>query len=398
MQRLVVAVVLLSGCRGDTDQRAAPSPPAPAVASSVSEPVVPKLSSSPDGAAELRVIDGEIAQLRNDRANRGSMVALLLGRAGITQSLADFVDAVTISEDWVKDAPADPAAWKARVQALSRVHRFADARTALEQLKKLAPPGNWQDLAATLDESTGHPELAAPIREELAKVLVRPDIVTQLAANLALRGKLDQAIRLIPKAAAAAHDNSPVLFSWLYFQWGRLHEQAGQTARARDLFAEAHRRMPGYLEAIVHLAEAMSATGQDPRVLITAALADNPHPDLLALAGKTAEAKVAWERYVTALPEAFSDHAARFYLGAGADPSRALVLAQANLENRTTPEARSLVVEAALAANDPVRACSVVDPLITGPLRAQQFIAWRALSSCGRNADADRLAAILGIR
>ncbi|CAN5922949.1 hypothetical protein BH11MYX3_BH11MYX3_17590 [soil metagenome] len=399
MQRLVVTVALLVGCRGDHDQHAAPTPPAPAVASSVSATsTLPKLPSSPDGVEELRVINGQVAQLRTDPSNRVSFINILLGRAGITQALEDFVEAVAVSETAIKATPDDPAAWKGRAQALSRVHRFAAAREVVEHLKAMDPQGSWRELAATLDEATGHPELAAPVREATAKILHRPEVLTQLAANLALRGKLDEAIALIPKAAAAARDNSPVMFAWLDFQWGRLYEQAGQMARARDLFADAHRRLPSYLEAIVHLAGAMSATGQDPRALITAALAENPHPELLALAGKTAEATIAWERYLAALPEAFSDHAARFYLGPGADPARALVLAQANLENRDTPEARSLVVEAALAANDPVRACSVVDPLVTAPLHAQQFIAWRALSSCGRKADADRLAVTLGIR
>jgi tetratricopeptide (TPR) repeat protein len=252
-----------------------------------------------------------------------------------------------------------------------------------------------------IDEATGHPELAAPRREQTAKILVRPETLTTLAANLALRGKLDEAFALIPKAVAAAHDNSAVTFSWLYFQWGRLYEQAGQLAMARDLFAEAHRRMPGYLEAIVHLAQTMSATGQDPTALLTAALRTNQHPELLALAGKTAEAKAAWERYLTALPEAFADHAARFYLGPGADPARALVLAKANLANRDTTEARSLAAEAALAAADPAEACRLVEPILDparNALRAQQFIAWRALSACGRKTDADRVAAILGIR
>lgn len=394
MQRLVVAVALLAGCRGDHDQRAASPPPAPAVAPPSD---LPKLPSSPDGAAELRVIDGEVVRLRADLPNRASFVTILLGRAGITGALEDYTEAVAVTAAWIEAAPTEPMAWKARVQVLTRVHRFADARAALERYKPLEPKG-WQELAATLDEATGHPELAAPVREDTARILVRPETLTQLAGNLALRGKLDDAIALIPKAAAATHDNSPVLYGWLYFQWGRLHEQAGQLARARELYAEAHRRMPGYLDAIVHLAGTMAATGQDPTQLVSEALAANRHPELLALAGKIGDARDKWERYVAALPEAFSDHAARFYLTGGADPARALVLARANLANRDTPEARALVVEAALAAKDPAAACGVVDPLVTGPLRSQQFLAWRALAACGRTPEADRLATVLGIR
>lgn len=402
MQRLVVAAVLLAGCRGDRDRAAPPSPPTTSPSTgSASAANLPKLPSSPDGAAELRAIDADLARLRRDPASRASFVNLLIGRAGVTQTPEDFVEAVELTGAWVKDAPGDLAAWKARTQALSRVHRFTEARAALAQVKKLASPGEWEPLGATIDEATGHPELAAPVRAQWARTLPRPEVITLLGVNLALRGKLAEAIALIPEAVTAAHDNSPVNLAWLYFQWGRFYEQSGQLAMARDLFAEAHRRMPGYVEATVHLAQTTSATGQDPTALVAEAVAANPHPELLALAGKTAEAKAAWERYVTALPEAFSDHAARFYLGPGADPARALALAQANLANRDTPEARSLAAEAALAKGDPGEACRVVEPLLDparGALRAQQFIAWRALSACGRKSDADRVAASLGIR
>lgn len=400
MHRVLVVVALLAGCRGDGDRAAPPAPSAPP-ATSAPAPSLPKLPSSPDGVAELRTIDADIARLRTDVPNRSSFVTLLLGRAGLTQTSADFVEAVAVTQGWIEASPNELAAWKARAQTLSRVHRFVEARAALEHVKTLGGAGEWEDLAATLDEATGHPERAVSLREQRAGMLVRPEVVTMLGVNLSLRGKVTDAIALIPKAVAAAHDNSPVNFSWVYFQWGRLYEQAGQMAKARDLFAEAHRRMPGYLEATVHLAQTMTATGQDPTTLVAEALRTNHHPELLALAGRTTEAKAEWERYLAALPEAFSDHAARFYLAGGADPARALVLAKANLANRDTTEARALAVEAALAATDPAEACRLVDPLLDparGALRAQQFISWRALSACGRKTDADRVAASLGIQ
>lgn len=110
------------------------------------------------------------------------------------------------------------------------------------------------------------------------------------------------------------------------------------------------------------------------------------------------EARAGWERYLKALPLAFSDHAARYYVAAGKDPARALVLAKQNLANRDTHEARALVVEAALAANDPKTACDAAAPLAgADALRPERFAAWKALSACGRKAEADRLARDLGI-
>ncbi|MEO6774756.1 MAG: hypothetical protein ABI467_17405, partial [Kofleriaceae bacterium] len=163
-------------------------------------------------------------------------------------------------------------------------------------------------------------------------------------------------------------------------------------------------RLPGYVEANAHLAQTMMLTGDTAgaKQVVSAALQTDRHPALLDLAaqlglGSVEAARAGWERYLAALPKAFSDHAARFYLGAGKDPKRALELAQANLANRDVPEARELVVRAALATGDTTTACQVAAPLADAALRADRFTAWQAFSRCGRTADADRLAKALGI-
>jgi len=295
----------------------------------------------------------------------------------------------------------------ARVRVLSRVHRFADARRALARLKLRAhDPDEWTDLETTLDEATGALDRSAPVRAHAAKVWPNPTNLTLYAASLALAGHFDEALATMARAAAAIHDNATELVAWLVFQWGRIYEQKGEPAAAREFFAVAHARLPRYLEATSHLARAMIATGDrdGARRVVDSALAADDHPELLALGaalGRTAlaaRARAEWERYVAALPEAFADHAARFYLDVGNDPARALALAKLNLANRDTHEARALVVEAALAAGDTATACTTADKLVDpAALRAQRFIAWRAFSTCGRKAEAERLARELGI-
>jgi len=103
------------------------------------------------------------------------------------------------------------------------------------------------------------------------------------------------------------------------------------------------------------------------------------------------------KRYVAALPRAFAEHAARFYLGPGRDPPRALALARLDLANRNTLEARALAVETAIAAHEPAAACELAPPL-AGGTPAQQFMAWRAFSGCKRTDEAAALAARLGIQ
>jgi hypothetical protein len=53
---------------------------------------------------------------------------------------------------------------------------------------------------------------------------------------------------------------------------------------------------------------------------------------------------------VAAHPEAFADHAAEFWLAAGADPMKALRLARINSGVRQTPRARDLLSQAVAAA------------------------------------------------
>ena len=77
---------------------------------------------------------------------------------------------------------------------------------------------------------------------------------------------------------------------------------------------------------------------------------------ILAEAGCDREAR-RWRRLAEARfgelmashSEAFADHAAEFWLAAGADPHKALKLAQINVEVRNTPRARGLLAQAMAA-------------------------------------------------
>lgn len=56
-----------------------------------------------------------------------------------------------------------------------------------------------------------------------------------------------------------------------------------------------------------------------------------------------------YDELIASHPEAFADHAAEFWLAAGADPDKALRLARLNVEVRNTPRARDLVAQAVAA-------------------------------------------------
>jgi tetratricopeptide (TPR) repeat protein len=354
---------------------------------------VPALPPSPDGPEEVAALDRRIEIHRDEP---GLEILLLLERAWIAGRLEDYVEAVRRSNAWVARAPSLRRAWQTRAQVLTRVHELAEARAVLARLRKrVRDPGELEGLAVTIDELSGAPGAAA-YRERMAREYPDPTTLTQWAVSLAAAGRTAEALEVMQRVPPLIHDNAPQLLAWILFQWGRIYELRAEMATARQFFAAARARLPT-VEATVHLAQAIAATGGDPRPMVTAALATNRHPDLLALAGEIDEARRAWERYVAALPRAFAEHAARFYLGPGRDPARALALARLDLANRPTVEARSLVVEAAIAAGDPATACALAPALAAGS-EASQFVAWRAYSACHRADDAAALAARLGIR
>lgn len=394
----VVAVwTVAAACAACRGERAPPEGRVPAAQEEAGAPaprtVVPKLPASPDGATELRSLDAQLARA----AHRGQKAGMLLERAAIRQRLEDYADALALSAAHVAEAPGSLEAWQLRARALTRVHKLALARAALARVRELSrAPADWEELAAALDDAAGDHPRAAAYRERAAAAWPSPIRLTLWAGSLARLGRVDEALAVMPRAAAAIRHNPPTLLAWLLLQWARLYEARGEPAAARQLLEEAHARLPGHVEVTAHLAEAVRATGGDPTALLAAALAEDLHPELLALAGRTAEARAAWERYTAALPEAFADHAARFYLGPGADPRRALGLAREALAHRPSDEARALALEAALRADEPALACELARPL-AGGARPHQFLAWRAFTACEDRDAARNLATRLGL-
>ena len=70
-----------------------------------------------------------------------------------------------------------------------------------------------------------------------------------------------------------------------------------------------------------------------------------------------AEARRLYELLLARNLLAFADHGAEFYLGPGADPERAWVLAEQNLSNRQTARAAALAIKAAEANGRYSEAC-----------------------------------------
>lgn len=333
---------------------------------------------------------------------RAGIIDLVSMRGQFLGHLADYERAADLAAQLVDDDPMDGAAFVARAKTLATFHEFTAALRDLDHAAELGVAHAAEiRLRAAILQATGRYDDALVVRCREAEA--RPDITTigAEASVYAERGDVDEAERLFSEAPRHYRDVSPFPVVWLYFQQGLMWMREGDLARAREFFAAAHERLPDYAAAQGHLAEVEAAIGNRDRAIALlrplAKTADDPDyaaqlARILLDAGQVAEAghwrAIAARRYdaVTARhPLAFADHAAEFWLAAGADPEKALVFALRNRDNRPTARAYELVLQAALASGHAALACEAAAHTRTLPHRwpSLQTLTSRASAACG---------------
>lgn len=396
---LGAALLALAGCTNH------PIPPASHDAGGIvfsparAKPISPLPQSelpTTDGTIALGNLQGQIAGYEKNYAAGAhspslvtGLIAVLGTRGQYLGTLDDYDRCEALGEELVKLRPADPESYLYRAGTRSTLHRFADAEKDLDQAVKLGAKGPRVDgLRGAILQATGRLDEALALRH--AAAAMKPDITTLglEAAVLGELGRTDEAERLFIEAQHHFRDVAPFPVAWLYFQQGLMWERHGTLSRARELYQASHERLPAYAPAAAHLAGVLAAEGEreQAQALLRPLLLTSTDPEypgqLSSLlresrdAARAAEAEAlrarATRRYEELLarhPSAFADHAARFYLAAGADPKRALALARDNLKLRPTVDAHQLVLDAALLADTPLSACEAAD---------------EALKACGR--------------
>jgi tetratricopeptide (TPR) repeat protein len=294
---------------------------------------------------------------------QAALIELVALRGQILDRIGDYEWAAERAEQLTREAPADGAAFVARARARGRFHRFTDALADLDRAQRLgADPAVVDTERASVFQAIGRYEPALTIYHEAAQRQADVDALGALATLHAERGEIAAAEQLFDESRERYRGVSPFPLALLDFQRGLMWLAQGDLHRALTWFAAAVRRVPAYAPAQGHLAEVEAALGEPEaamaRLLPLTTSSDDPDyaaslAHILREAGRVEEAG-AWRnkaaaRYdelVARHPEAFADHAAEFWLGAGADPSRALRLARMNLAVRQTARAHELLTRA----------------------------------------------------
>ena len=301
---------------------------------------------------------GHAATARPDPIQRIQLADLLALRGHMLGCIADYERASAITETLVHEMPRHGAALAARSRARATLHLFTEALTDLDAADRLGADDTTVARAAIFQALGRYREAAELLRAATARHYDFA-VAGALACLYAEREQIGEAGILFAEAGRLYRDVSPFPIAMLDFRHGLMWFEHGDTEAARSWFEAARRRLPDYVPVLGHLAELDASRGEFcdaiARLRPLAARSDDPeYAGLLAAYLDAADhpteavqwrarAATRYDALTSRHPEAFADHAAEFWLGAGADARKALHLAERNLENRRTPRARALV-------------------------------------------------------
>ena len=381
-------------------------------------PLTPKELPTNDPVIAVGNMEGTLADLEKrlpamQGAQRGAglrtLATLLLGRGELLGRIADYERAVALAEEAVRIAPSDKYAWLARGAVRARFHRFAEALEDLASAQKAgATLGEVEGPRASVLQALGWIDEAEAIRVRMVAQHATLSTLGSLAGIYADEGRTQEAEKTFVEAQYHFADISPIPVAWLWLQQSMMWQREGSMGRARELLEAAHERLPQSVSVTGHLAAILALMGERSQAAAllqkVVATSDDPElkgqlAELMRQSGDVAHADRlragaarGYEALLAAHPEAFADHAARFYLLAPGDAGRALELARQNWGLRQTPESYDLVIEAALAAKAPTVACTIVSTGLAKYPRTPhtQALAWKAYTACGDRVGADR--------
>ena len=308
-------------------------------------------------------VDALIAANPSSPNERDELIKMLLQRAELMGRPSDLVKADELTKSWGENVHF------ARAMVLAATKRYEAAIAELDRAQS-TPKTLTNKLRFEILINHGEYEEAramqpAPIDSE------DPDTIANAGFLAHRMQKKDDTRRFLALALQRAEEVAdPLLYAWICFQQGMMYTLAGDDMTAESWFGSAVNQVPQYAHAAVHLApsqqpnvalaalEAIAKTSDDPEVAHARAL-------VLERLGKKedaqkllAEAAKGYDAILAKLPETYSDHAARFYLGAGNQPAKALELARANAKVRPTEDADDLWMAAAAGAKQPAEACT----------------------------------------
>ncbi len=406
----LVVVALLAGCHDDEKAAAPVSSTAPSTAAAPAAPAAPPaLRGKPRTQAELATtsatlflanLDGQVEAMEKilkfdpksaPKLNMLSSAHYVRGKH--RGDLDEIQQAIDITTSAIKLEPANPALYISRADQEQTLHRFPEARADIEKAKTLGATGD--DIGAVIQELDWNDGKYDSAIASIHAAATKPSLYT-LAREAQLHHDLDEqeaCDREFEQAEDLLRDTSPIPLAWIDVQRGLHKMKTGKFEDAVLFYREAVARIPSFVMANEHLAEALHFVGKDDEAI--AIYEDitkrSPDPEFMgALAslyrdkGKTKEADAlkakATARYaelLTKYPQAMYWHASEFFMSEGANPKKALELLTKNVALRPNSISYVALARAQLATNDAKGAQASIEKALAMPIKSAELY-WTA--------------------
>jgi tetratricopeptide (TPR) repeat protein len=405
----LAALSALAACRGpgSSSGDAAPTPSGAIVASSAAPVAVSSAAARPPLRARakndkelpttsaniaLGNLDAQITELTRlvkvDPKNV-SRRRMLSGALNVRGKHRGDLDEIQLGIDEISRAialePKNADLYLDRANQEQSLHRFKEARADVAMARSLG--AHAPDLAAVdqeLDWNDGRYDtaIAAILSARNArKSTATVARVAQLEHDL---GHEELADREFEEAEDLYDDTNPIPLAWLDVQRGLHAMKTGRIEQAVELYREAVRRIPTFIMAGEHLAEALHRLGKDDEAIaiyedlvkrssdpeLMGALASiyRAHRRVKEADALKAKAARRYDELLAKYPEAMYWHASEFFAGEGADPKKAVELLIKNLALRPNSVSLVALAKAHLAVGDVRRARASIDRALAMPV------------------------------
>jgi tetratricopeptide (TPR) repeat protein len=279
----------------------------------------------------------------------------LLGR------IADHDRAERVATEAVPLSPDAASALYVQARLAARFHRFAEADALLDRAVEAGYQSDEIDTErASLLQATGRYREALVLREKLATDDPAIHTVGALASLLAEMDEWERAEACYATALDSDNGVSPIPCGQLLFEWGVSAMRRGDLDRSEEILAQLDTILPQHVPGRAHRAEVALARGQMDLAesLIKPLLSISDDPEYCATYAEilVQRAAAGYNILLARRPEAYSDHAAAFFMGIGNRPQLAVELAMSNRKFRDTPRSRKLLEQALRNAEQPAHA------------------------------------------
>ncbi len=279
----------------------------------------------------------------------------------------------------------------------SALHEFDQALSTLKKIT-IHPYQPAQILKAEIYLAQGFYDLAKAEIRSIASTDV-PSLALQ--ANLEIeKGNLDYSLQLFNQAQQKYNRTNPLTLAWLQVQMGIALLRNQRIEEAQTFFQSAQRRLPAYYLATEHLAESELILENLPAAekLYSSVSQQTGNPEFYAMLAKTQQQlgqnsaatnnlQVAEKGYLQLLqthPQAFAQHAAQFFYDTG-NLTKALHLAELNLQNRQNIHSWLLLSQISKALSQPKKSCDALAKANSTNMYPPELKAENKISDCGSN-------------